>query len=199
MLILKQLLSFPGPRWTRVETALEAWQFYRFTVFSSCSIEPFIYLFIVDLFSVGTYTCLKFIGCFTSLMFGKVNLAWGGLRARKPAFSLKYISLELEYLARCFIYSTKIVCKSLVYCVCTCCLFFHLQYKPAAKCLHLRYSASFTESRRWQIISCKEDFMKIKLQILLHNEIRVNTQFENTLSNYTKSDISPQIYMCCCL
>ena len=40
-----------------------------------------------------------------------------------------------------------------------------------------------------QIITYEDDFMKAKIYIALNSEIRINTQFKNTLTNYTKSII----------
>ena len=37
--------------------------------------------------------------------------------------------------------------------------------------------------------------MKVKLHIFLNNEICINTQFQNTLTNFIKSEISTQIFV----
>ena len=45
----------------------------------------------------------------------------------------------------------------------------------------------------WKIISYEGDFMKAKIYIVLVSEMSINTKFENTLTNYTKSDILTKI------
>ena len=66
---------------------------------------------------------------------------------------------------------------------------FDLWFEPAVKCFHLRYSLSYTYIKLWQIITYENDFLKVEIYIALSCEIRINTQFKNTLTNYTKSDI----------
>ena len=65
---------------------------------------------------------------------------------------------------------------------------FDLRFEPVATCLYLRFPVSYTKIRLWKIIY-EDNFMKIKIYIALSSEMRINTQFKNTLTNYTESDI----------
>ena len=53
----------------------------------------------------------------------------------------------------------------------------------------------YTKFRHLQIITCNEDFMTIKRYNALNNEKCINPQFENTLTNYIKADLSTQRYV----
>ena len=62
----------------------------------------------------------------------------------------------------------------------------YLWFEPAATCLHLRYSVSYAKIKLRQTIFYEGEFLKIKTYIALNYEMRINTQFENTITNYKK-------------
>ena len=66
---------------------------------------------------------------------------------------------------------------------------FDSRYEPAAACSHLRYSVLYTYIKLWQTTTYEHDIMKVENNIALNSEMTINTQFKNTLSNYTESCI----------
>ena len=66
---------------------------------------------------------------------------------------------------------------------------FSLRGQPAATFLHLRCSTLYTKNKLSQIITSIEDLIKVKFTLASNSVTCLNTQFENTLKYYTKSDI----------
>ena len=59
----------------------------------------------------------------------------------------------------------------------------------AAICFYLRFSVSYAWIKLWQVISYEYAFMKVETCTALKSDMRINTQFKNTLTNYAKSDV----------
>ena len=114
----------------------------------------------------------------------------GGLGTRSsPTPPMKHINVEMELVAACVIYDTIMVCIPSLSCVVASRFKFSFTVWACRHCLQLRYSVSHTKLKHWKIITYRGNCMKVKFQFALNNEICSNTQFENTLTNYTKSDI----------
>ena len=64
-----------------------------------------------------------------------------------------------------------------------------VRFEPAATCLYLRYSVSYIKIKFRHFVTYEDDFIKIKIYINLNLDMRINTLFKNTLTNYNKSDI----------
>ena len=119
----------------------------------------------------------------------------GGLEIQSlPHPAMKQINVEIEHLAVSYETQINIACQH-VFVSARLVSIFQLRFKPTAPCLHLRYQVSYTNIRHAQIIPCKVDFIQVKPHIALSNEICINTQVENTLTNYVKSDRPTQRFM----
>ena len=58
-----------------------------------------------------------------------------------------------------------------------------------AVCFSLRYSVSYTYIKLWQNITQEDDIMMVEIYISQKLEMCINTNFKNTLPNYTETDI----------
>ena len=55
---------------------------------------------------------------------------------------------------------------------------FDLRFEPTATCFYLRYSVSYTYIKLWQVITYKDDFMKVENYIAVNSEMCMKTQFK---------------------